>query len=549
MHQEMKSLLKDQFKDIQVVDEFPRNYFGHLSTSTKSWTTKSPQSAHYDLGIRDITPDSSGYAPITVGKNGSTPIVTSFIHPETGLTVVSDGEIDANAQFEKIYKKEARDKGLGKLEEVKEEDWFNKENKNEVRLYKTEEQIFREIMENYEFPTNVKKNYLKYLTGITNYSLYDQEHRINQYISYELDHQSLPNYGDKAKTTRQLPTANPWMTKPLKETDPEKWQEIDDIISVFFDDESKVYFNNYIGAIFSNATLKEMSKMLVIKSVPGAGKSTLTDGLSAILDNYSETYPDFDDFFRTTARFARSQFKNKRVLFYDEANWGEGHDFTNLDESSIKSFITDGIYRTEAKYQDQRTVPITALQVVCTNYIPKVTTDSAMDRRLLLVHMKNTSMLKEKAQELPGSSQEEFIAWWVQNQKDLIRYFADHYQENTSLVLHAPGFSSRKEGKTIPNEVAQVISFVEKDHEVNKETLTVMADAINEAVNGYSNPYAQLLKNQDGTFLLLSATKEADHYFGQDYDLIKNGLKAVYPMSRRRINKTQQRCFMIPLKS
>lgn len=271
----------------------------------------------------------------------------------------------------------------------------------------------------------------------------DIQKQVNGLISRQLPHiNEYLVYKDDVLDGSQLVTDYVPYNNPMKQTvTNEQIQLVDKVLDVFFDQENKSRFMWYFGAVCSNIDLQDttITKVLLITSTHGgSGKSTLINALAdnVITSPYVQIDSGFDKNFRAGDKFSTSNLPTCRLGIYSEAYFnGETrsdlpHDFSGLEQSEMKSWITEGYVANEKKYADKQIAYLTGLQVLLTNHPPEIDPKRVdLSRRFLGVLIKSGDMARKKAKQL-GMDKTQFEAYIKTHAQAFANVFVDAYQKN-----------------------------------------------------------------------------------------------------------------------
>lgn len=280
---------------------------------------------------------------------------------------------------------------------------------------------------------------------------------VNKYLLYEDD--VLTN---DIIATQRVPYKNP---KNQTLTDEQK-QLVDKFLDVFVDGYNKDVLSWYMGAILLNIPLQDsrLSKLLIVSSSNGgSGKSTLINALAngVVTTPYRVIDSGFDKHFKTNNKFNTSSLPTCRLGIYSEAYFnsdsreGIPHDFSGLDESEIKSWITEGYVSNEKKFADRQISKLTGMQIVLTNHPPQINEDRRdLKRRFLALVVKPSDMVKDKSKELKMS------------EKQLFTYIEKHAQAFANYFVASFNSEPNRHRSTLysTTEVAEDIQQSQLDY-------------------------------------------------------------------------------------
>lgn len=286
---------------------------------------------------------------------------------------------------------------------------------------------------------------------------------------------------------------------------------VERFLDVFFDEPDKQRFSWYMGAALRNLPVSDasVSKLLMVTSAhAGSGKSTMVTALTNALfgKTFANVNGDFDSIFRRDNRFTSESLVDSRMNVYLEADFGVAtkdgnqHDFNQLNVSTIKAMITDGILATEEKYESRRSSRAFGLHMVLTNHPAVITEETdAMRRRILPCLVRPTSM-ESKARQLGLFGQQIFEKWVQDHALEFAVYF-----------------------------VRQHLA-----HEYDYMTYLYNSRAFMRELNHYRlgtsclDPLAQMQRNQDNIFSVLEIASQHHDFdlerFIQDIETTKPGI-------------------------
>lgn len=368
---------------------------------------------------------------VYVQSKGNRNLVVGYTDPETGLfhADIKDAHTaehrkhpytdyrNAAAQFAE----EAIDKKLDELrkQESASKDAFEDKYKP---LKVIEQQLSEYISDKHDFYADLQKQ----INGVISRQL----PHINEYLSYEDD-----TLDGSQMVTDRVPYKN-----PLKQTaTAEQRKQVDTILDVFLDKENKDRLMWYFGAVLSNVDLQDptVTKLLLVTSAHGgSGKSTLINALAdhVVTSPYVQIDSGFDKNFRAGDKFSTSNLPTCRLGVYSEAYFnGETradlpHDFSGLEQSEMKSWITEGYVANEKKYADKQIAYLTGLHVILTNHPPEIDKKRKdLSRRFLGVLVKSGDMMKTKARQL-GMDKPQFETYMKKHAQAFANVFVDVYQ-------------------------------------------------------------------------------------------------------------------------
>lgn len=365
-------------------------------------------------------------------KSTTKTTIEGFIHPTTGFLVTDTYDrkdilagVDQKSAHRK-YMDLALDYAKLRTSEFLAEIFSLSADEYAERGYKTPSTLRLEIERALENDIKIEKNILNQLSVVRSKDMPEP----NQFIVY------------KGEPVDHLVTD----IIPYEKPAPERHHDIDDFLSVFFEDEDKEYFSWYMGAILHNKSMCDhtLQKMMVVTSaVSGVGKSSLVNGLvnHVFTPTFAKAMGEYDSFFATDSRFGTSSLPSTRLLVFNEAEWGKEkkdehpHNFTGMNTSAIKSILTEGYLDEEPKYGTRQTVVKHSGQIVLSNYLPVLrTSDRALERRILPVIVRPTLMV-DKVEQL-GLFGQAFDDYIKDNAEKFCAYFLKVYMDNPQLVMN-----------------------------------------------------------------------------------------------------------------
>ena len=356
--------------------------------------------------------------------------VLGFIDPKTDLFVIKQNNknkksIFPNDLFRQLACEHANDfitEFIMKMKALHEADPQDYDSK-----YKPLMQLNNELSECLEFRHEFYRNLQQQLDDVT----YRELPLLNEYLLFNDD-----TINEFQFVTSKLPYNNP---KNQTLTDNQK-QLVDKFLDVFLDDYNKKKLAWYFGAILSNVDMKDESiskAMIVTSDTGGTGKSTLINALAKglITSDYLNLYSGFDNYFNLNDKFASSSLEPCRLHVFSEAAFEgyltkDSHDFSGLDISNIKAWITEGLITTEQKYQQRQMSELAGMAIILTNTPPVIEpTKKELTRRFISVVIKSSDMVVDKAKALDMNEQQ--IYQFIQaNAQAFANYFVSFYKLN-----------------------------------------------------------------------------------------------------------------------
>ena len=355
--------------------------------------------------------------------------VLGFIDPKTDLFVIKQNNknkksIFPNDLFRQLACEHANDfitEFIMKMKALHEADPQDYDSK-----YKPLMQLNNELSECLEFRHEFYRNLQQQLDDVT----YRELPLLNEYLLFNDD-----TINEFQFVTSKLPYNNP---KNQTLTDNQK-QLVDKFLDVFLDDYNKKKLAWYFGAILSNVPLSDetISKLMIVTSESGgSGKSTLINALAkGLLTNpYIQIVSNFDEYFSTTDKFSTSALTPCRLTIFSEAEFNgtfgmkEDHDFSGLDKSAIKAWITEGSMSIERKYEEKKQKQMNGLGIILTNH-PPVVSARDLTRRFLSVVIKSGDMITDKSKKLKMNKHEVY-KYIEDNAQAFANYFVLFYTIN-----------------------------------------------------------------------------------------------------------------------
>lgn len=484
----------------------------------------------------------NGTSFITVDGPKSDRIVTSFVDPSTGIRVINDDNHTTDIHFTKLYR-DALVKGLDVVIDRVRHAFtsfaaINKLENSDICLrnilQKVNTDFFNHFIGNNVWYEYVRDIELKRLSFISKGSI--DEFKLNQKLIFS----DSSNPVDKALSTQILPYKNPINRKPLTK---DEFNKIDEFFSVFFEDMDKVIMKNFIGAIVTNTTQKELGRILVLQGNPSTGKSEFTSKvIKALCGEAYSFYPVFDSIFDKSNRFSTSEIFNNRVAVYDEAEFNAGgfggHDFTGLDIEGLKSFIISGNLRVEQKYQKAfASSTISELQLICSNHEPIIQPGDSLDRRFVIAHIKPSTMF-EKASTL-DLLYDDFDLFVNANVELIAKYCADEFLQNTNFFDTLGNVSDRREAVSQHN----VLNVLREDANTNDFDISDLFEHLRNALGGRQTQIAVV---RNGSLYIVTGKNYVKQLSVDSQKFIKH-LQDIYSAQVIKLNGATVRCVNIPL--
>jgi len=428
-----------------------------------------------------LTPEGS---PYYVNSAGSRTVLNGFQDPKTGLfitnTSINNQKSNQKISVQKqLYNRLCQFAISAIKDKVKQLQYMQKTDPTYGDTYKTPDQIQMELLDNLNDPSKFMADIKGQLRNMPDQPLPDLDTKI-------LYSNSENGYATKRSDFKE----------PLHATYDEK-ETVESFLSVFFDNDNMSIFSWFMGAVFLNKPMHDthISKIPIIYSrAGGVGKSTLMNVLCQGLlgDTYSVNVPSFDKYFVSNDKFGSASMPKKRLVVYDEAEFNgsnikdEMHDFKGLNESVIKSFITNGNLYVEPKYENAKIEKYDNMHFILTNFMPQIDSERIdLLRRFVAIQLKATSM-NEKARQLKYMTLEDMINFVHENGQAFINYFADvylddpdrfiDYQMNVNETLRSEETNvdeQKKQDQKIDDElkrlnVFELISVLCDKHNVNR---------------------------------------------------------------------------------
>ena len=483
-------------------------------------------------------------------RTKSRAVVVGYTDPKTGLfvTEVLDPTMDENEipnvykQFRDIAVSHAKNKVDGLLNELSQ---MNAE-EYEKTGYKPLSRLRKELYAFLDDRNELYNELQKQVNIIESRRL----PRVNEYLTYADD-----SINFKRMVTKRVPYNNPMNSRNTADQN----KLVETFLDAFFDDYNKKVFAWYMGATLSNVDIHDdrISKMMVVASERGgSGKSTVVNGMvnALITPLYSSISPSFDRYFASNSRFATSGMTPKRMSVYSEADFADNsvvldknakrHDFTGLDTSMIKSFITDGYIADEKKHKDEVIRKLHGLHIVLTNHPPVITDRTEALRRRILPLVVKPSRMQDKAEELGLWGQETFNNFLVENAQIFANYFVAVFNEDNYMFTDVE--YNRDEFIEDIDESAEDIAEEEETKErfqiesvksvAITDTLRAIAikskarpdrfvSDVEKTVLGHEGPETM---RRDTHFLYIDSKKSAFLEYGKNALAMRNHLREIY---------------------
>lgn len=369
---------------------------------------------------------------IYVSKEKTRRTVVGYTDPDTGLFIVDTKDVENKNHHEPYkmfrdkavkYAQQAITDKLTELSSYAETDpeSYDTEYKplmiieKELNDYITDKQLFY---------TDIQKQ--------VDVIVSKQLPHVNEFIRYNDDK------NDSYIVTDVVPYKNP---KNQKLTEKQRII-VDNFLDVFLDEYNKNVLSWYFGAILLNLPMQDdrISKALIVSSSNGgSGKSTLINALAngVVTHPYRVIDSGFDKHFRANDKFSTSDLPTCRLGIYSEAYFNSEtgddvpHNFAGLDESELKSWITDGYVANEKKYADKQIAKLTGMQIILTNHPPQIPPEREdLSRRFLALVVKPSNMIKDKAKELQLPSEKALYQYVVDNAQAFANYFVATFNDS-----------------------------------------------------------------------------------------------------------------------
>ncbi len=369
---------------------------------------------------------------IYVTKDGNRRVVCGYTSYETGLFIMDIKDVEASNTHHPyaMFRDEAARFAQKAIDEkIKSLMEFRSANTEDFDLmYKPIPKIVEELdaymTDRHLFHVDIQKQ--------IDVMLSQPLPHVNEYLVYEDDKLSRDRV-----VTQRVPYKNP---KNQTLTN-EQAELVDKFLDVFVDEYNKDVLSWYFGAILLNIPLQDarVSKILVVSSSNGgSGKSTLISALAngVVTTPYRVIDSGFDKHFKINDKFNTSNLPTCRLGIYSEAYFnsdsreGLPHDFSGLDESELKSWITEGYVSNEKKFADRQISKLTGMQIILTNHPPQINEDRRdLKRRFLSLVVKPSDMVKDKAKEL-NMTEKQLFAYVKENAQAFANYFVNSFKSD-----------------------------------------------------------------------------------------------------------------------
>lgn len=367
---------------------------------------------------------------IYVTKDGNRRVVCGYTSYETGLFIMDIKDVEASNTHHPyaMFRDEAARFAQKAIDEkIKSLMEFRNANTEDFDLmYKPIPKIVEELdaymTDRHLFHVDIQKQ--------IDVMLSQPLPHVNEYLVYEDDKLSRDRV-----VTQRVPYKNP---KNQTLTN-EQAELVDKFLDVFVDEYNKDVLSWYFGAILLNIPLQDarVSKILVVSSSNGgSGKSTLINALAngVVTTPYRVIDSGFDKHFKTNDKFNTSNLPTCRLGIYSEAYFnsdsreGIPHDFSGLDESELKSWITEGYVSNEKKFADRQISKLTGMQIILTNHPPQINEDRRdLKRRFLALVVKPSDMVKDKSKEL-NMTEKQLFDYVKENAQAFANYFVNSFK-------------------------------------------------------------------------------------------------------------------------
>lgn len=376
---------------------------------------------------------------IYVSNDKTKKTVVGYLEPKTGLFVTDTKDIDdpqkhgVTKRFRDLaveYAQAAVDKKLKELVELKDSD----PEQYEAR-YKKIDIIEHELSDYLDdkrlFYTDLQKQ-----VDLFAYMPLPHANDVLLYADDKLE--DLAKKGLNSVVTGKLSYKNP-DRQPVTD---EQVELVEAFLDPFVDEYNRHVLSWYMGATLLNLPIYDshVSKILIVSSsAGGSGKSTLfgalIDGL--ITPPFRDMSSNFDQFFRQDDRFGTSSLPSRRITLHHEAAFTTDTskeataDFTGINQSDMKTLVTEGFVASEAKYGDKTVAKLTGMHVVLTNHPPivdNVRTD--LTRRLLACVIKPSRMVPDKSNVLGLHTPTALRDYIKQNAQAFANYFVDYFKKH-----------------------------------------------------------------------------------------------------------------------
>lgn len=267
------------------------------------------------------------------------------------------------------------------------------------------------------------------------------------------------------------------------------------VLSEFFAKDDAELVAQYMGAIVSNASIKDVQKIMIVHGNSGQGKSVLFKQclLPMMLPRDFFIRFEFDKAFSTDYTFASECIRNVRALISDEASFGgDLHNFANINTSAIKTYVTEGEFRKERKFKSALDMELNALMIILSNHHPdlKYTDDPGMNRRLLEVSLLDNEfyeVITRVANLDPTLDKTEkvrmFKAFMFEHREEFIKYFYDAYTSNRGNLASLEGMMTRKQTPKVVNLLNDYADDLNLD-------ITNLSQKITDALHGVKSEFA-----------------------------------------------------------
>lgn len=366
---------------------------------------------------------------IYVSKEKTRRTVTGFTDPDTGLFVLDTKDVEQSEKHEPytVFRNMAVEYASNEVTKTITE---------LASLYESDSDKYESLYK----PLNIIEAELtQYLTDKQAFYI-DLQKQVDVLVSKALPHvNEWMVYKDDDEWNNPITDFVPYNNPAKQKLTQEQETLVDNFLDVFVDEYNKDVLSWFFGAILLNLPMQDyrITKALIVSSSNGgSGKSTLINALAngVVTKPYRVIDSGFDKHFRANDKFSTSNLPTCRLGIYSEAYFNSEtgdsvpHNFNGLDESELKSWITEGYVANEKKYADKQIAKLTGMQIIITNHPPQIPAEREdLSRRFLALVVKPSNMIKDKSVELGLRTEHELFAFVEKNAQAFANYFVSKF--------------------------------------------------------------------------------------------------------------------------